>query len=101
MRSKWRWILLVVLASGLVVGALYAQRARRVARIGAGYVAKEMCSCVFVAQRDFGSCRADIPASMARVRVIALEADAEVRAWLPLLAERTARYHEGRGCTLY
>ena len=35
--------------------------------VGAGYVAKELCSCIFVGGRDPASCRPDIPPAMAEL----------------------------------
>jgi hypothetical protein len=71
---------------------------RGMAHIGTGYVAKELCSCIFVGGRSLESCRPDIPESMDRIRVELL-ADG-VRAFVPGLAERVARHESGFGCTL-
>jgi hypothetical protein len=71
------------------------------ASVGAGYVAKELCSCIFVAERDLASCRLDVPESMDRVEAELLEDGPGVRAKVPLLAERVARYAPGEGCTLH
>jgi hypothetical protein len=67
-------------------------------RVGEGYVAKQVCSCMFVAGRDFAACRADVPASMDPIQAEAL-ADG-VRAWVTLFGERRAHYVPDRGCTL-
>jgi hypothetical protein len=83
----------------LVVGALVYERARDLSTVGAGYVAKELCSCVFVGERSLTSCRPDIPETMDRVDV-ELGAD-RVRAFVPYLAERIARFEPPFGCVLY
>ena len=83
----------------LVVGALVYERARDLSTIGAGYVAKELCSCVFVGERSLASCRPDIPETMERVEA-ELGAD-RVRAFVPYLAERIARHEPPFGCVLY
>jgi hypothetical protein len=83
----------------LVVGALVYERARDLSTIGAGYVAKELCSCVFVGERSLASCRPDIPETMQRVEA-ELGAD-RVRAFVPYLAERIARFEPPFGCVLY
>lgn len=88
--------LLVVLLAGAAVAY---QRVRARALVGAGYVAKELCSCVFVAGRDAGSCRSDVPESMDRVEMELLRDG--VRAFVTGFAERVARYEPGFGCTLY
>jgi hypothetical protein len=83
----------------LVVGALVYERARDLSTVGAGYVAKEVCSCVFVGGRSFDSCRSDIPETMERVEA-ELGPD-RVRAFVPRLAERIARFEPPYGCVLY
>ena len=67
--------------------------------VGAGYVAKELCSCIFVGERDLASCRDDIPPTMERVQAEA--GDDRVRAFVPGLAERIARNEPPSGCVLY
>ncbi len=94
-------VVAIALAILLVAGAAFVlpgllQRSR----IGSGYVAKQLCSCVFVAGRDLSACRADLTADADPVRAELLAADRAVRAFVPLLAERIARYTDGTGCTL-
>jgi hypothetical protein len=81
-------------------GGLSYLRLRRAANVGAGYVAKQMCSCMFVGGRSFASCRPDMPSAMDRIVAEPTpEADGIV-AGAALLAERTARYRPGFGCTI-
>ena len=83
----------------LIAGALGLQWLRGQTDIGAGYVAKELCSCVFVGGRELDSCRPDIPPSMD-----AIEAElgvGRVRAFVPYLGERIARFEPPFGCVLY
>lgn len=94
-----RWVLIAVFWVVLVAGALFFEWARDRADVGAGYVAKELCSCVFVGERDLASCRPDIPPTMDRVQA-ELGAD-RVRAFVPGLAERIARFEPPFGCVLY
>jgi hypothetical protein len=82
----------------LAVAAFGRARLAPRADIGAGYVAKLLCSCVFVGGRDEAACRLDFGPEFARVRSEVL-ADG-VRAWVPLLAARRAHFREGSGCTL-
>ena len=99
LRRVLKWgaiVLLVVLAAGAV---LVGPRVYRLSGIGAGYIAKQMCSCVFVGERDFDSCRQDMPPDMFRVKAEVL--DGGVRAWVTGITERTARYRPESGCTLY
>ena len=65
-------------------------RLERSAEVGAGYVAKEVCSCMFVGGRSLESCRSDVPESMDRVRAEALPDG--VRGFVPGLASRVARH---------
>lgn len=101
MRRLIKWVLLGVLVVVGVVGVYFAPRVHRLSIIGAGYIAKQMCSCVFVAERDFASCRADMPPDMALVRAEVLPGERGVHAWIPGIAERAARYTPHTGCTLY
>jgi hypothetical protein len=94
-----RWVLLATFWFLLVGAALLWQCGREQADVGAGYVAKELCSCVFVGGRSLASCRPDIPETMDRVET-ELGAD-RVRAFVPYFAERIARYEPPFGCVLY
>ena len=91
MRRLLKWILLAALLLA-IGGAVYlGPRIRRLSNIGAGYIAKQMCSCIFVSERTFDSCRQDMPTDMARVQATPLGGGGGVRAWVTGLAERTAR----------
>jgi len=94
-----RWYAIAAFWVVLVAAALFWERARDLSSIGAGYVAKELCSCVFVGERSLESCRPDIPTSMDRVEA-ELGTD-RVRAFVPYLSERIARYEPPFGCVLY
>jgi len=94
-----RWRAIAVFWVLLVAGALLFERARDMSSIGAGYVAKEVCSCVFVGGRTLESCRPDVPASMDRVQV-EVSSD-RVRAFVPYLGERISRHEPPYGCVLY
>ena len=90
------WLLLVA------VLAIALPRLQEASAIGAGYVAKEVCSCMALGGRDYAACRADLPTQLHfdRVKSEALPNGAGVRAWVPYLAERTALAAPGRGCTI-
>jgi hypothetical protein len=89
-----------LLALGLAA-AVALPRARALSSLGAGYVAKEMCSCIFVDRREYAACRPDIPPTMDRVEAEVLTTPPGVRAAVRFLAEREARYSPDTGCTLY
>ncbi len=89
------WILLV---GGALVYRYMAQNVE----IGAGYVAKEVCSCIYVGEREFESCRLDVPAMMDAIEAEIVPGEQAVRAFVGGLGERVARYSDdGGGCTLY
>jgi hypothetical protein len=94
----FRRIVLVVV--GLLLAGVVGLRVRfgEEADVGAGYGAKHLCSCVFVGGRDYEACRRDLGPEMEPVKSKVV-GDA-VQAWVPLLASRIARFHEGTGCTL-
>jgi len=73
---------------------------RQAVSIGAAMLAKQVCSCVYVADREIADCRADQFESMDPIQVEVLRDEERVRAWIPLLGERTAVHREGLGCTL-
>ena len=100
MRRVLKWALLVVVLVSGAAGVYVGPRIYRLCIIGTGYIAKQMCSCVFVAERDFTACRKDMPTDMASVRAALFEHGSGVRAWLPGIVERSARYTPGTGCTL-
>lgn len=94
---KWIGVAVVVLVVGAAV--VVGPRVYRLSTIGAGYIAKQMCSCIFVGERELDSCRQDMPPDMFRVKAEMI--DGGVRAWVTGIVERTARYTPGSGCTLY
>lgn len=100
MIAKWSalagfWVVLVV---GTVAYRYWADQVE----IGAGYVAKEVCSCIYVGARDYESCRLDVPALMDAIDAEVLSEQRAVRAFITGLGERTAHYtDDGGGCTLY
>lgn len=97
-----RRVLLALLLGVALAGAAayYGPGLRQQAWIGAGFVAKQVCSCIFVGGRDLAACRVDLRPRAERVQAEVLLPERAVRAWLPLLAERIARYQDGSGCTL-
>jgi hypothetical protein len=91
----------VVLLAGLAFGFVrWYLPTRNAVDIGAGMLAKQVCSCVYVAARDLADCRADQFPSMDPIRVEVLRDEGRVRAWIPALGERTAIHREGLGCVL-
>lgn len=102
MKSRWKQILLLVGVVLIVVAAVVVRDLRAQANIGAGYVAHQVCSCVFVSERSHAACRGDLLPVMARVRSEILEEKTRrgVRAGVLALASRTAWHRPGLGCML-
>src|SRR5262245_16375051 len=68
------------------------------ADVGAAFLAKQVCSCHFVGGRDPAACRRDMGPEFDPLRW-EVRGDT-VHAGIPLLASRSARWHEGMGCML-
>jgi hypothetical protein len=86
----------VLLASlGVVVGP----RLVTLVTVGAGYTAKQVCSCLYVSGRSVESCARE-PESPADTLVKWSAGEGRVRASTLGLAQATARYDEGFGCVL-
>jgi hypothetical protein len=101
LRRQWRRILLAAALVAAGGGGFGWWRIHRLADLGAGYVAKQMCSCVFVGGRPLESCRLDVPPTMDRVQT-ELTADGRgVRGFVPFFAWRSALHEAQTGCTLY
>jgi hypothetical protein len=99
-KGRWRRVLLGVALLLLVAAALGWRRIHFQADVGAGYVAKEVCGCVFVGGRSLESCRPDVPPVMDPVVAELTEDGRGVYARVPLFAWRTAKYDAKTGCTL-
>jgi hypothetical protein len=95
-----RWTLIGVAWLVFVGGALAYEYFGAQISVGAGYVAKEVCSCIHLGGRCLASCRPDVPAYMDGIVAEELSDGRGVRAFIPLFAERVARYEEGFGCAL-
>ncbi len=90
----------LILVIGLI--AIGYAKTRSQAQIGAGYVAHQVCSCIFVAQRSQEGCLPDLLPSMGAIRseIVEVAGRPGVRAWLPFFPERTALYTPKLGCAL-
>ena len=97
-----RRLLIVGLVIVLVVGVYVYHEIRPQANMGAGYVAHQVCSCVFVAKRSYESCLLDLLPTMDEIRseVVEVRGKDGIRGWIPVLADRTALHTSGLGCAL-
>ena len=98
MRGKGWLIGLVVLV--VIVGAamFFGRDTWATARIGTVYVAKQTCSCLFVAGRPMDSCRTDYdPAAIKPLTVEKLEHGVKVSALAGIVSAQ-AEFEPGFGC---
>jgi hypothetical protein len=98
-RRFLRWLAIGAVVLIALAGIFIGPRVYRLSTIGAGYIAKQMCSCIYVGEREFDSCRQDMPPDMFRVKAEVIEGG--VRAWVTGIVERTASYRPESGCTLH
>lgn len=102
MSGRPKWIYALTIAAALLAVSLAwnwgAMRAR--AEVGAAYGARITCSCRYVEGRSLESCRGDKEPGMWAVALSDSPESKSVRASVPLLAGRTARYRPGWGCLL-
>jgi hypothetical protein len=86
----------------IVAGAVWLPGLLAQLRLGAGFIAKQMCSCVLVAERSLESCRPDQMPIMDAIVAELLPDGQGVRAFVPpgLLSEAVATFDPSTGCTL-
>jgi len=74
--------------AGVLVYAIWVRPFLAFANVGIGYVAKQMCSCIYVAERSFESCRPDMLESMDDIQAETTEDPPGVRAWVERFRDR-------------
>lgn len=106
-RNTWSAIAVVAAGAGIALGAVwFGVAAPRIAAAHAltGYMAKAVCSCLFVEKRGLAGCKADAlvdhAEALAPVGLRVGEPGKWVKASLFPLADDEAVYEEGFGCTL-
>ncbi|MBL8265496.1 hypothetical protein [Steroidobacter sp.] len=98
-RSKRKWQLVVavlVLLAG--IGVWSGRDTFATARIGTTYLAKQTCSCLFVAERPFESCRADFDPEAVRSLDVVASSGAVTASALGGLISSRAVFETGYGC---
>jgi hypothetical protein len=98
--ARWKIALAMVLIALVAVGVWQYPTLKAQAEVGAAYGARMGCSCRFVQGRDIASCRTDAEPGMEIVSIEDIEGERAVRASVPLLASRVARYEGATGCVL-
>jgi hypothetical protein len=93
------WLaLLAVLIIGIVIWQYPSWKAQ--AETGSAYAARLACSCRYVQGRPLDSCLTDFDPGTEMVSVVEVEGEQRIRASVPLLASRTARFAGASGCLL-
>ncbi len=69
------------------------------ADLASGYVAHVVCSCRYGGGRDMKSCATDFEPGMEMVRMSDDPAAKRITAWVPMVAQRSAHFEPGYGCT--
>ena len=97
MKRKWQ-LILVVLVLLVGIGVWASRDTFATARIGTTYVAKQTCSCLFVAERPIESCRTDFdPEALRSLNVVTSGDGVTVSALGGLISSRS-RFERGFGC---
>lgn len=98
MRGKGLLIGIVIVVAIVGIAVFFGRDAWATARIGTVYVAKQTCSCLFVAGRPMDSCRTDYdPAAIKPLTVEKLEQGVKVSALAGLVSAQ-AQFEPGFGC---
>jgi len=86
----------------LAAGVYFYRQLKPQIELGTGYIAHQVCSCVFVAEREYASCLPDLLPSMDRIQsaIVEDEGRSGVRAWVPLFSDRVAWHTPGLGCAI-
>lgn len=101
-RRRFPWLTtLAVLGAGFAAAWwFYGERISGYAAAGTAYGARTACSCRYLAEREFDSCKGDLVDGMEAVFVSEDEDERSVTAYVPLVSSDTATYREGFGCVL-
>ncbi len=85
------WVLITVLAIGVIGFSVFRAKNAARADVAAGYMARTVCACRYVGGRDMASCLTDAEPGMEIVKVSEDPVAKTITASVPLLAKRTAR----------
>lgn len=98
MKRKWLLVGSGVFVVLIGIGVWIGKDAYATARIGTAYVAKQTCSCLFVAKRTQDSCRTDYDAAALRpLEVLISESNVTASAISGLISAQ-AQFEPGFGC---
>jgi hypothetical protein len=98
MRGKWVLVGAAVLVTAGAVAAWIGRGTYQTAQLGTVYVAKQTCSCLFVARRKIDSCKTDYdPAAIEPLSLDIGPSSVTVSAFGGWLSARS-EFEEGYGC---
>ena len=96
---KHKWLLILgVLVLLLGIGVWSSRDTFATARIGTTYVAKQICSCLFVAGRSLESCHTDFEAEALRALDVQVSEQAVTASALRGYISARAQFEQGYGC---
>jgi hypothetical protein len=88
----------IVLIAIFVIGLGVAYQARKYGEVAAGFIARQMCGCLYVQNRDEQSCRAEIGSQIDGAQIVYL--DERVIVNFSGLNQAEARLKPGYGCNV-
>jgi len=94
-----KWLLIIGVFVVLIgIGVWGSRDTFATARVGTVYVAKQTCSCLFVAGRPLDSCYSDFDAEAVRPLDISVTKHSVTVSALAGLISARAQYDQGYGC---
>ncbi len=88
----------IVLVAIFVIVLAVGYQARKYGEIGAGFIARQMCSCLYVQNRDEKACRAEIGPQIDGAQIVYM--DERVIVNFSGLNQAEARLKPGYGCNV-
>jgi hypothetical protein len=88
----------IVLLCLFVVALVIGYQAQKYGKIAAGFVARQLCSCIYVQNRDEASCMADIGPQVKGAQIVYMEERVIVN--YSGLNQAEARLKPGYGCNV-
>ena len=94
-----KWLLIIgVLVVLIGIGVWSSRDTVATARVGTVYVAKQTCSCLFVAGRPLDSCHTDFDAEAVRPLDVSVSQNSVTVSALGGLISARAQFDRGYGC---
>jgi hypothetical protein len=89
-------MLAIAMLVGLLIAAVVGYRAAQAGAVQSGRIAKQMCSCLWVANRDYDSCAAEVAGETKDLRITFGRESVEVNYFG--IAHGVAQLEPGYGC---